>query len=230
MPHSISIRKVEQFKIPNGKTEIEKDSSILGSIEKSSKTIVIDGNLFQIYNCTYKKDIVDNITVFVEELNRYEKLDKYKKESSFNMFYCEKKKIIFSDSTTPVTKGFLKELKSCKNVDLEYKTPEFELQKINSMLIKTKGIGFASNDKGINSKTFYGDDPVSNNEASQALFDNNSNSLMGVLDLQNHQYTVQFTQSGSFITYSNIENKNSNLEYPMLQFTFEVLMKIKFFA
>lgn len=230
MPQSISIREVKQFKIPKGKTEIEKSSSVLGSIKKLSKTITVNGNLFQIYKCTYNKDIEDNITVFVEELDKYEKLDRYKKESSFNIFYCEKKKIIFSDSTTPITKGFLKELKTCKNVVLEYKTPNFKLKAINSMLIKTKGIGFTSNDKGINSKTFYGEDPVSNNEATQALDHNESHSLMGVLDIRNHQYTVQFTQSGSFIAYSNIENKNFGPEYPMLQFTYEVLMKINFFS
>lgn len=229
MPHSISIRHVEQFNMNNNKINIEKSSENIGSIEKTNKKIFINGCSLEIYKCTYKKDVLDNITVFVEELDKYEQINKYKKESSFNIFYCENKKVLFSNSTVSVTKGFLKELKSCEDITLEYSTPKFELQKINSMLINTKGIGFTSNDKGVNSKTFYGDNPVNNDEANKALNDNQSMRLMGIIEIKDKQYTVQFTQSGSFVAYSNIENQSDQIEYSMLQFTFDVLMKIGFF-
>lgn len=233
MPQSISIRKVNKFEIPNGVTTIQKADVPLGTISKSNRTFSIDKNTYEIFDCSFSKDYAENISVFIPELEDYRELTSYKKKITFKMYYNRSKNILFSDTTTPITKSFLKTLFSTPNVDIEYSTPHFNLQQIANQLIETKGLGFDSDDEGVSSKNFFGTEVDSNQEASDALEQDHSTKLMGILEVVGNQYTVMFTQSGSLVVYSKIPSTtqdNQPLEKPMLAFAIDVLHEIKFFA
>ncbi|MBU5285588.1 hypothetical protein KQH86_05715 [Weissella confusa] len=233
MTKSLSIRTVTKFFIPEGETTIQKANVPLGTISKSNKTFVLNREKYILYNCSFSKDYAENISVFIPELEDYKELDSYKKKINFLFYYNSNKNILFADTTTPITKSFLKALCSTPNVDVEYATPHFDLHQIASQLIETKGLGFNSDDEGVSSKNFFGTEVDSNQEAYYALEQDNSTKLMGVLEVIGKQYTIMFTQSGSLVAYSKIPTTDingKNLENPMLSFSLDVLNEINFFS
>lgn len=231
MPKSISIRTINNFNIPNTETLIQKADVPLGTILESDRTFIINQEVYKIYNCSFSKDYADNISVFIPELTNYVELTSYKKKINFNLYYNEQKHLMFSDTTTPITKSFLKALSTTPNITIEYNTPHFNLDSIANQLVETKGIGFDSDDDGVSSKSFYGTEVDTNAEASNALEQDSSTKLIGVLEVLGNQYTVMFTQSGSLVAYSRIPSQNNGqpLENPMLSFALDVLNTIHFF-
>lgn len=230
MPTSISIRTISQFNIPEGETVVEKAGVPLGSISKSTQTYNLNRETYTIYNCSFSKDYADNISVFIPELDDYKELHSYKKKINFKLYYNPNKNIIFSDTTTPITKIFLRYLKNTLNDYIDYKTPHFNLESIANQLIETKGLGFDSDDEGVSSKSFYGNEVDTNQEASYALEQDHSTKLIGSLEVLGTAYTIMFTQSGSIVAYSKIPitSNGKRLENPMLSFTLDVLDTIDF--
>lgn len=226
MTKSISLRSIKKFKIPNGNTTIEKADVPLGSIEKANNTFTISGHTLQIYNCKFSKDVNEEISVLVDE--DYMELNNYKKKFDFKMYYCPALQLIFSDSTTPITKSFFKALDATPEIQLEYSVPHFDLDHICNQFIQTKGMGFSSDDEGINSKALYGSDVTSNDEATAALENDISNRVMGSLKIAGVPYTIMFSQSGSIVAFSKLPNNIEAKEYPMLSFAFEILQEINF--
>ncbi|AOT56596.1 hypothetical protein [Weissella soli] len=230
MPTSISIRQISQLKIPEGETVVERAGVPLGSIRRSETTFIINSESYTIYNCSFSKDYADNISVFIPEIDDYIELNSYKKKIEFKLYYNSHKGIIFSDATTPITKSFLNCLNATPSVNIEYKTPHFNLESIANQLIETKGVGFDSDDEGVSSKSFYGSEVDTNQEASYALEQDHSTKLIGSIEVLGSLYTIMFTQSGSIVAYSKIPTTKEGkpLENPMLHFSLDVLSTIHF--
>lgn len=58
---SISVRRVEQFDIPQGTTEIKKAKVLIGSISTTEQTLIIEGYSFTKFKGHYNKTIDDEI-------------------------------------------------------------------------------------------------------------------------------------------------------------------------
>lgn len=227
MATSISVREIQKFKIPEGKIEVKKANVPLGTIQKSRKTYTISGMSFEIFNCTFSKDISDQISVYINELDDYKEFTTYKKQFAFTMYYSLQKRLLFSDSITPVTKSFLKALSTTENVALEYKTIHFDLDKISERFDQTKGIRFSSNDEGVNAKSLSGYQVDINPEALAALQNDDATQVIGVMDIGKSSYTIMLTQSGTIMSFSKLLNFDT-LETPMLSFAIDVLKKINY--
>ncbi|KRM62067.1 hypothetical protein FC26_GL000796 [Paucilactobacillus vaccinostercus DSM 20634] len=227
MATSISIRKINEFSIPEGKTEVKKAKVPLGSIIKSANTLNISGLTFDVFDCTYSKDISDDITVFIRELEDYKELDTYKKQFSFKMYYSESKKLLFSSSTTPITKAFLKALSNTDGVDLGFDSIHFDLDDISNMFGQTKGVRFSSTDQGVNSKSLSGYQVDINPEALTALENDDATQIIGAMDIGQQSYTIMLTQSGTIMSFSKLIGYEK-FEIPMLSFAIDVLKKINY--
>ena len=193
MAISISIREINKFEIPRGTTEVKKADVPLGSITTvDDTTLTINGIIFNVFNCSFSKDITDDITVFIAELNDYMSLQSYKKKFDFKMYYSKDKKLLFSESTTPVTKSFLKALAATPNVTLDFNTIHFDLKSISEQCLTTKGVRFNSQDPGINAKSLSGGEVDINPEANDALENDDATQVIGVMqvgDRKTHVWT-----------------------------------------
>lgn len=227
MAISISIRKINKFEIPNGKTEVKKADVPLGSITKTNQTLTINGIIFNVFNCSFSKDITDDITVFIAELDDYKSLESYKKKFDFKMYYSKDKKLLFSDSTTPITKSFLKTLAATPKITLDFNTIHFDLKSISEQCLNTKGVRFNSQDPGITAKSLSGGKVDINPEANDALENDDATQVIGVMQVGKQDYTVMITQSGTIMSFSKLLNYEDK-EHPMLEFAINLLDKIKY--
>lgn len=225
MATSISIREIKSFTLPEGKTEVKKAKVPLGTITKSPRKLTISGIAFEVLDCTYSKDISDDITVFISELEDYKELDTYKKQFSFKMYYSKVKKLLFSDSTTPITKSFLKALSNTEGVDIDFTSIHFDLDSISDLFVQTKGVRFNSTDQGVNTKSLSGYKVDINPEALAALENDDATQIVGRMDIGQQGYTIMLTQSGTIMSFSKLL-KYDTLDVPMLSFTVDVLKKI----
>lgn len=227
MAISISIRKIKKFKIPDGTTVVKKANVPLGSIKKTNQTLTINKIVFKVFDCSFSKDITDDITVFITELANYKSLKSYKKKFDFKMYYSKAKNLLFSDSTTPVTKSFLKSLAATPNVTLDFNTIHFDLKSIAENCLSTRGVRFNSQDPGINAKSLTGGEVNINQEANDALENDDATQVTGIMQVGNRDYTVMITQSGTIMSFSKLINYEDK-EHPMLEFSINLLHKIKY--
>ena len=94
------------------------------------------------------------------------------------------------------------------------------------MMPQTRGVRFNSDDQGVNSKSFSGDEVDSNNEASEALENDHATQIVGNLDILGLSRTIMLTQSGTLLVYTPLNDLN-NREYPMLEFALATLRTIR---
>lgn len=229
MPESMSVRIVDRFIIPDGNVTIEKARVPLGTIKKDRQTLNIERSSFAVYNCTFSKDVSEDITVFIDELDDYKEITTYKKAFDFNIYYSSKDHLLFSDANTPVTKAFLKALRETDGVDITFSTPHFDFDKISNQFQQTKGIRFSTTDQGVSAKAMSGSSVDSNQEAVDALQNDDATQIIGALDIGNHGYTIMLTQSGTIVCFSKLFEYNK-LEHPMLSFSLDVLKKVQFLS
>ena len=222
MATSMSIREIDTFDIPEELVTLSQANVPLGSIVKTARTLTIDGILFEIYEATFTKDVSDNITVYLDELDTYKEISSYKKRFSFNIYYDRQRQMLFSEATTPVTKSFLKVLKVTPGVDVSFHTLQFDLQDISNRFDQTKGIRFNSDDQGVHNKSFSGDQVDENDEALAALQNQDATQIIGVIDILQHSRTVMLTQSGTIMLFSNLHDLDAKGQ-PMLEFTVAAL-------
>lgn len=227
MATSISIREIKDFTLPEGKTEVKKAKVPLGSIIKIPRKLTISGIVFEVLDCTYSKDISDDITVFISELEDYKELDTYKKQFSFEMYYSREKKLLFSNSTTPITKSFLKALSNTDGVNIEFNSIHFDLDDISNLFGQTKGVRFSSTDQGVNTKSLSGYQVDINPEALAALQNDDATQIIGIMDIGKQSYTIMLTQSGTIMSFSKLLGYDT-LDIPMLSFAIDVLKKINY--
>ena len=221
------MRKARKFEIPEGNITIERAKVPLGTIKKAKNTLAISKRIFNVYNCSFSKDISDDITIFIDDLSDYKELKTYKKAFSFNIYYSSDAQLIFSEANTPVTKAFLKALKVTDGVNVEFETPHFELDNISNRFQQTKGIRFSTFDEGVSAKAMTGSSVDSNQEAADALQNDNATSIIGVLDIGKRGYTIMLTQSGTIVCFSKLFDYDKD-EHPMLSFAIDVLKQVKF--
>ena len=219
---SISVKSVSQFDLPSDKTEIKNANVPLGSIEKTDKSLTIDGIVFSVYTCEYSKDISDDISVFVNDLDEYKEFSSYKKKFKFNLFYSDKKRICFLDTTAPVTKSFLKSLSKTEDVVLDYTNIHLDFNDICDKFNTTRGIRFSSDDQCVDKKAFNGSDVTENNEATDAISNDNATQIIGELDVNSKTYTIMLTTAGSIVSYTKLFDYEKK-ENPMLEFSIDAL-------
>lgn len=225
--HSISVRTITNFSLPDdGTLEIKNAKVPLGNILRASTTLTISGNTFDIYQCSFSKDISDDITVFINELDDYKEFSSYKKSFNFNIYYSPKKQLLFSEATTPITKAFLKALSKMEGVECEYKAPILDFDSISSHLHTTRGIRFDSNDVGVDHKAFNGHDLIDNTEAYNAIVNDDATQIIGELDLGGKSYTIMISKSGTIVSYTNLFAYQTKAK-PMLEFSFDVMKELE---
>lgn len=227
MISTISVRKVKKFKIDNGDNyiEVSKANVPLGNIRKTNSTFPISGMIFEVYNCNFSKDITDDITVFIEELEDYKEIHNYKKPFSFKIYYCEKKNILFSTSPSNVTKSFFKALENTEHFEVDYSCLHLDFKRISDRLNTTKGVRFSSNDTGVNAKALSGYEVDANPEANSAIENDDATQIIGVIEVGKKDYTIMLTQSGSIVSYSKLFDYEEK-EEPMLSFSIDLLNEL----
>lgn len=75
----ISVRKIQRLSFSENHVEVKKADVPLGSISKTNKTLTISGNIFSVFSCQFSKDINNEITVYIPQLEDYYPLSTYKK-------------------------------------------------------------------------------------------------------------------------------------------------------
>lgn len=223
---SISVRTITNFSIPQSPLEIKNAKVPLGTIRKANTILTVSGSTFDVYQCSFSKDISDDITVFINELDDYKEFSSYKKSFNFNIYYSKKKQLLFSEATTPITKAFLKALSKMDGVQCTYKAPALDFDSISSHLNTTRGIRFDSNDTGVDRKAFNGHDIIDNSEAHDAIVNDDATQIIGELDLGGDSYTIMISKSGTIVSYTTLFAYQSK-EKPMLEFSIDVMKELE---
>jgi hypothetical protein spneC19_02516 len=223
---SISVRQVSEFEIPNGTTDIKKANVTIGSITTTDKTLTIEGKVYTKFKGSYTKTIDDEILVYNSDADEYQQYDNYQKAFEFDIFYSQTDQLLFLATTTPTAKKFLKELEKIDTLNIKYTSLKFDLMAISNMMPQTKGVSFNSTDAGVSSKSFSGDEVDVNDEASEALENDEATKIIGTLDILGKSRTIMLTQSGTILSFTSLTDISEQKEYPMLEFSIATLMKI----
>ncbi|MDU6118982.1 MAG: hypothetical protein E6656_05460 [Streptococcus sp.] len=223
---SISVRKVKKFDIPDGKTDIKKANVTIGSISKTSKTLNIENKTFIKFKGSYTKTIDDEILVYNPYADEYQQYENYQKAFEFDIFYSSSDQLLFLSTTTPIAKKFLKELEKIDGLEIDYTSLKFDLKAISNMMPQTKGVSFNSTDAGVSSKSFSGDEVDVNDEAIEALDNDEATKIIGTLDILGRSRTIMLTQSGTILSFTSLTDLSDQKEYPMLEFAIATLMTI----
>lgn len=224
MATSISVRYATKFNIPEGTTDIKKANVTIGSIATTDKTLTIEGIVFQKFIGNYTKTIDDEILVYNSDADEYQQYNNYQKSFEFDIFFSNKKNLLFLSVNTPIAKKFLKELTKIEKLDIEYSPLKFDLKSISNMMPQTKGVSFNSADEGVSSKSFSGDEVDVNDEAIEALENDEATKIIGTLDILGKSRTIMLTQSGTVLSFTSLNDINK--EFPMLEFAIATLNKI----
>ena len=223
---SISVRQVSEFEIPNGTTDIKKANVTIGSITTTDKTLTIEGKVYTKFKGSYTKTIDDEILVYNSDADEYQQYDNYQKAFEFDIFYSQTDQLLFLATTTPTAKKFLKELEKIDTLNIKYTSLKFDLMAISNMMPQTKGVSFNSTDAGVSSKSFSGDEVDVNDEAIEALANDEATKIIGTLDILGKSRTIMLTQSGTILSFTSLTDISEQKEYPMLEFSIATLMKI----
>lgn len=230
MAESMSVRSVERFIIPDGNATVKNARvplGTIGTITRSGRTLTVSRSTFVIYNCTFSKEISEDITVYIDELDGYKEVGTYKKAFEFHIYYSSDAQLLFSEANAQVTKAFLKALEKTDDVNIVFTTPHFDLDRISGRFQQTKGIRFSTTDQGVSAKAMSGSSVDSNQEAADALQNDDATQIIGALDIGNHGYTIMLAQSGTIVCYSKLLGYEA-YEYPMLAFSLDLLREIDF--
>ena len=193
---SISVRQVYEFEIPNGTTDIKKANVTIGSITTTGQTLTIEGKIYTKFKGSYTKTIDDEILVYNSDADEYQQYDNYQKAFEFDIFYSQTDQLLFLTTT------------------------------ISNMMPQTKGVSFNSTDAGVSSKSFSGDEVDVNDEAIEALENDEATKIIGTLDILGKSRTIMLTQSGTILSFTSLTDISEQKEYPMLEFSIATLMKI----
>lgn len=128
-------------------------------------------------------------------------------------------------TSTPLAKKFLKDLETIEELNIVYSTLQFNLKAISDMMPQTKGVRFNSNDEGVTSKSFSGHEVDINNEAIEALENNEATQIIGILDILGKARTIMLTQSGTILSFTSLIDL-SDKKFPMLEFAVATLSAI----
>lgn len=222
---SISARYSKKFDIPEGLTQIKKGNVPIGSIKTTDKKISVEHTTFTLYIGSYSKEIIDDIVVFDADCDDYAEYKKYTKNFEFNIFFSQDRNLLLLDTTTPIAKKFLKELKDQDDVKIDYSAIHFAFDKISNQMPQTKGIRFSSNDEGVNNKSFSGNEVDTNIEASEALESDSASQLIGILDVLNKSRTIMLTQSGTILSFTSLTDLQKR-DFPMVELALALLRKL----
>lgn len=222
---SISVRNASRFEIPEGTTNIKKANITIGSIKTTADTLTVEGKVFKKFIGNYTRTIDDEILVYNSEADEYQQYDNYQKAFEFDIFYSSSDSLLFLSTNTPITKKFLKELEKNENLNISYSPLTFNLKEISNMMPQTKGVSFNSTDEGVSSKSFSGDEVDVNDEAIEALENDEATKIIGTLDILGKSRTIMLTQSGTILSFTSLNDIKK--EFPMLEFAIATLTKIK---
>lgn len=220
---SNSVRFIKSGALPTSKVELDNS---MGSIEPTKKTVFTEDNTkFKVYNCLFAKKKNETIRFYNDD-GDFINLNEYQRTFKFHIFYNQPRKLMLIDTNASIVKSFFYALK--KVVDLEVKTYSLDYTFVNQMLKTAKTIRFESNDQGVNSKSFNGNQVTTNQEALKAIQNDKVTSIVGILDIRKKGCTVCISKTGAIACYSNLPASllKDTIEYPMLEFTTDVLKKL----
>lgn len=226
MPNANSVRFIVSGTLPSNRLEL-KDS--MGYIEPTNKTLITEDNTkFKVYNCLFAKNKNQTIRYYDEVNGEFIDLDKYQRTFKFHIFCNKARNMLILDTNATVVKAFFRSLaKMDEDERIEVKTYNLDYGFIDQMFKTAKTIRFKSNDQGVNSKAFNGNEVTTNQEAIKAIKKDNVTSIVGVLTVRNKACTVSVSKTGSIACYSTLPDSLLKKEYPLLEFTTEVLKKLQ---
>lgn len=237
---SMSIRQVKTFEIPTGKYEVLAGGNgvSIGTIQEANqRTVSIERHTLIIYNATFQETIQEQITVFDPEADDYIPYDQYQTERNFKIYYNTQTKMLFSSAPSSITRKFLTHLEKNSpqdGIDQPNKPTvngvssiSFDFKSVANILQTTKVIRFGSEDEHVNTKTFSGDGVVQNDEANDAIANDEATQLIGIVRIGTKDYTISISKPGTLVVYSNIQSASDEQPFPLLAFTLQALMELK---
>lgn len=237
---SMSIRQVTTFDIPSGKYEVLAGGNgvAIGTIQEAQpKDVTIERHTLLIYNATYQETIREQITVFDPEADDYIPYDQYQTERNFKIYYNTQTKMLFSSAPSSITRKFLTHLEKNSPQDGSNQPDkpvvngvysiQFDFKSVADILQTTKVIRFGSEDEHVNTKTFSGDGVVQNDEANDAIANDEATQLIGIIRIGTKDYTISISKPGTLVVYSNIPRASDEKPFPLLEFTLQALMELK---
>lgn len=222
---SMSIRKIDNFIIPEQMQVLANGTGMsIGTISNVITTLTVERHVLEMYRATYEEIVNETISVFDAVDNDYDVYNEYIKTRAFNLFYDKNTKTLYSTAPSTITFKFLKHLsKNSKATVSKINGIEFSFTDVAELLESTKLIRFNSDDDHVNKKTFGGDNVVENNEAGDALLNDTTSQLIGVLRVGTKDYTISLSKPGTLVAYTNIDKKTDDRPQPMLEFTIRAL-------
>lgn len=227
MVNANSVKFLKKGNMPTKKLELPNS---LGYIKPTKKTISTEDHTnFQIFDCLFAKDKNHPIRYYDETNGEYIDLDRYQRKFDFHIFYNPSRNMLILDTNATIVKSFFKILKNLEEDQrIEVKTYKLDYEFIDQIFKTARTIRFKSSDQGVNSKTFSGNEVTINQETIKAIKRDNVTSIIGVLDVKGQACTVSISKTGSIACYSSLPKAlfNTGIDYPLLEFTVEVLKSL----
>ncbi|WP_313265680.1 hypothetical protein [Enterococcus sp.] len=218
---SLTIRRFTNFNIEDTLPLI-KGGEPIGTISNTNRTFVMEGNVFNIYNCSYFLSIKDTIMVKPTEDEGFITVDFYKKSQTFDLYVVQNENILFVDAPTTLSKSFLSTLSNQYPERVSTHIFDFDFSILGQYQNNAKAIYFSVDDDAIDNKIFFGNGVDRDDEAVQAIDNENATYLMVEIDLRQRARTIGFSKKGAIVVY-NTPNDLETFENPYLQIAYDAI-------
>lgn len=218
----MSLRRCTKFDISedDGSLAIKHKGTDVGSISNPGDSRIISGTTFKIFDCNFYRTFEEQII-----LNDGSVVESYKKSENFRLYLSEHDNILFVPGATNTMKVFLKDLQVSYPDKIEMFLIDFNFNTIRSNQSVTKGIWFKVQDDIVDSKAFFGDEVDHNDEANNALNNENATYLISQIDIAGVERTIGFSKKGAIVSYNAIA-ASENVPLPYLQLSFDVYKQV----
>lgn len=236
---SMSVRLVDDFEIPNGTYEIKASGNgvAIGTIQEINASINVEKHTVKVFKATYQETVQEQITVYDSLEDDYLSYNQYQTEREFIIFYDSSADMLFSSAPSSITRKFLKHLQKNTPQDgsvnpslpkvTNVRGIDFDFQIVANLLLTTKLVRFDSTDANVNVKSFSGDNVANNDEAHDAISNDDATQLIGGVRIGTTDYTVSISKPGTLVVYNKINSPSPQTPYPLLEFTLQALLELK---
>ncbi len=221
---SLTIRTINRFDIDEN-LPILKNGNPVGSISPTGRTFIMEGITFNVYSCSYFVSFNETIMVRTPEEDTYFTVDSYQKSENFELYTIPNRNLLFVDAPTGTSKTFLTALTQQYPDKIDTEIYCFDFPVIGQYQNNAKAIYFSVDDDAIDNKIFFGNGVDQDDEAVQAIDNENATYLMVEIDLRQRARTIGFSKKGAIVIY-NIPNDLEGFENPYLQLAYDAIMML----
>ncbi|KAF0339740.1 hypothetical protein [Pediococcus acidilactici] len=218
----MSLRKYTKFNIreDDGSLTIQHKGTDVGNISNPGDSRIISGTAFKIFDCNFYRTFEEQII-----LNDGSVVDSYKKSENFRLYLSESEHILFVPGATSTIRAFLKDLQTSYPDKIELSLVNFNFNAIRSNESITKGVWFKVQDDIVDSKAFFGDEVDQNDEANNALNNEDATYIISQFDIAGVERTIGFSKKGAIVSYNYIA-ATPETPLPYLQLSFDVYKQV----